>query len=145
MDKFELLSERNRILQEISLLGEMRSATLSTRYQKCSSKNCHCKAKGDPGHGPIYAISYKDSTGKLRSVNLKAGKQLDRIRIQIDNYHKYKELSRSFVRVNNELCTIQEEESQEPEELKKTTRRNLLSCTKGSELNSPEIITDNGF
>jgi len=103
------------------MIGEMRTGTLSTRYQKCSTKNCHCKTKGDPGHGPIYALSFYADDGKLVSRNIKPGKQLDLIRAQIENYHKYKELTKRFMRVNNELSRMQELDIKEPTTIKKNS------------------------
>jgi len=123
MNTQELLKERGKILQEMTLLGEMRSGTISERYQKCSTKNCHCKTKGDPGHGPIYALSYYDDSGKLLSRNIKPGKQLDLIRSQIEEYHRYKELSKRFVRVNNELSRIQEHTIRDSATLKKNSSK----------------------
>lgn len=130
MNKQELLNERGKILQDMTLLGEMRSGTISERYQKCSTKNCHCKTKGDRGHGPIYALSYYDDNGKLHSLNMKPGKQLDLIRSHIDNYHRYKELSKRFIRVNNELSRIQELTIQDPMSLKKNSSRKSASLHK---------------
>jgi hypothetical protein len=130
MNRFELLQERNLILQEIAMLGEMRSGTLSMRYQKCSTKNCHCKAKGDPGHGPIYAVSFYDQDGKLRSKNIKPGKRLDSIRSQIENYHKFKELSKRFVRLNTQLCTLQDTDLQDSLTVKKNSLRKSGSLRK---------------
>ena len=121
MNQQALLTERTKILQEMTMLGEMRSGTLSVRYQKCSTKNCHCKREGDPGHGPIYALSFYDDDGKLISRNIRPGAQLDLIQLQIENYHKYKELSKRFIRINNELSKMKEVDIHVPETVKKNS------------------------
>lgn len=130
MNRQILLEARSRILRDISELGEMHSGTISTRYQQCSTKNCICKSKEHPGHGPIYALTYYNEIGKLVSRNYKPGKQLDLIKAQVENYHSYKELSKQFIQINNKLSDLREQDSQNPVDVKKNSSKKSGSLSK---------------
>jgi len=70
MNLSELEKEREKILKEIHQLGDMRSGSLSVRYQQCSKSPCVCHEPGHPGHGPIYSFSTLVN-GKTKIKNFK--------------------------------------------------------------------------
>ena len=50
----KLEARRSKIYHEIESLGDFRSGSISVNYRKCGKKNCICRRKGHPGHGPQY-------------------------------------------------------------------------------------------
>ena len=57
MKLYELEKQKDRLLKEIQGVGDMRSGSLSVRYQRCSKSPCVCDDPKHPGHGPIYSFS----------------------------------------------------------------------------------------
>ncbi len=57
MELHEMEKQRDSILREIQNLRDMRSGSLSIRYQQCSKSPCVCDDPKHPGHGPIYSFS----------------------------------------------------------------------------------------
>ncbi len=118
----ELEGEREKILSEIGTLGDMRSGTISVRYQKCSYKGCECHKEGHRGHGPIYSFSVLRE-GKTKIKNYKLGPELAKVEKEVENYQRFRELSQRLIAVNNEICERRSvpvvESEKELEEVKK--------------------------
>jgi Family of unknown function (DUF6788) len=125
MNLNELQKRRLEIQLAIKQLGIMRSGSLSIRYQKCGKAKCICKSKGHPGHGPIYSYSIKDDwTNKTIIRSYQPGPRLEKLKQEIENYHRYKELNKEYILINNEICKATEMDDERKvtvQELKKNS------------------------
>ena len=119
MDTASLEKERERLLRELQELGDMRSGSLSERYQRCSRSPCVCDDPKHPGHGPIYSYSSLVG-GKTKIRNYKPGPALDRLRKELAAYQKFRELTHELIVVSNQLCEAREvEKGSDHQEVKK--------------------------
>jgi hypothetical protein len=129
MELTKLEKKRQGILKEIQDLGDMRSGSISVRYQQCGKRPCICHSPGHPGHGPIYSFSTLVD-GKTKISNFKLGPELDKLRKDIENYRNFKKLSQELIETNNKICDLrpipQVENANELEELKKNLQRHFL-------------------
>lgn len=125
MNLEELHTKRRALQKELNSVGIMRSGSLSIRYQKCSKARCICKSPGHPGHGPIYSYSIKDEqTNKTIIRNYQPGRKLEKLQEEIENYHRYKQLQKEYVQINNEICKLREEEGEEKREGEAEIKKN---------------------
>lgn len=105
MKLYELEKEKDKLLKEIQSIGDMRSGSLSVRYQRCSKSPCVCDDPKHPGHGPIYSFSTVIE-GKTKIKNLKLGTELSKLQKEIENYQEFKRLSYDLITVNNQICDL---------------------------------------
>lgn len=129
MELSKLEEKRQDILKKIQGLGDMRSGSLSVRYQQCGKKPCVCHSPGHPGHGPIYSFSALVD-GKTKIKNFKLGPEFEKLRVEIENYQTFKKLSWELIETNNKICYLrpdpQVEDASELEEVKKNLQRRFL-------------------
>ena len=122
----ELERGKDKLLRKIQDIGDMRSGSLSVRYQRCSKSPCVCDDPRHPGHGPIYSFS-TIIDGKTKIKNYKLGPELDKLRKEIENYQTFKELSQDLIAISNQLCDLRPvtevKDETELEELKKKLKR----------------------
>ena len=122
----ELEKEREKILKKIHQLGDMRSGSLSVRYQQCGKSPCVCHEPGHPGHGPIYSFSTLVN-GKTKIKNFKLSPELEKVRKEVETYHVFKHLSHELIEVNNTICELRPvphiADTPQLEELKKNLQR----------------------
>lgn len=125
----DLEKERDDVLRKIERLGDMRSGSISIRYQRCGKSPCICHEAKQPGHGPIYSFS-TIAEGKTKIRNFKLGPELDKLQKEVENYQTFKKLSRDLIAVNNRICYLRPvpemEDLNELEELKKKLRRRFM-------------------
>lgn len=124
----ELEKEKDRLLKEIQDIGDMRSGSLSIRYQRCGKSPCVCDDPKHPGHGPIYSLS-SVVNGKTRIKNYKLGPELDKLRKELENYQTFKKLSSDLIAISNLICELRPTpdiaDDKELAELKKKLERQL--------------------
>lgn len=126
MNLKELQNRRLEIQLAINQVGIMRSGSLSIRYQKCGKKKCICKTKGHPGHGPVYSFSTKDEhRNKTVIKSYPPGPKLEKLKQEIENYHRYKELNKEYILINNEISKVGEKEN-EDKDITKELKKNSL-------------------
>lgn len=122
MTIIDLERERSKLLSELASLGDMRSGSISVRYQRCGKPLCVCHTSGHPGHGPIYSYSIQ-TEGKTKIKNYKLGPELAKLQTELDNYQRYKSLSQDLLTVSTALCELRETpvvtDARELEEIKK--------------------------
>jgi len=118
----DLEHQRSKLLSELTTLGDMRSGSISVRYQHCGKSTCICHTKGHPGHGPIYSFSVLID-GKTKIKNYKIGPELAKLQREVANYQRYKALSQELISVSNIICDYRETpvvtDVRELEEIKK--------------------------
>jgi hypothetical protein len=101
----QLEKRRAAILEELSRIGDMRSGTISVRYQRCSNSSCVCRSFNHPGHGPIYSLSMHVD-GKTKIKNYRPGPELAKVEQEVENYRRYRALSQELVSVSNAICDL---------------------------------------
>lgn len=129
----ELEKQREGILKKIKALGDMRSGSMSIRFQRCGKRPCVCHSPGHIGHGPIYSYS-KLINGRTHIRNYKPGPALEKLRRETENYQAFKELSQELIDISNKICDLRPlppVEDNELEELKKNLKRYFMKKYKG--------------
>jgi hypothetical protein len=118
--------EKAKLLRKLESVGDMRKGSLSVRFQKCGKSPCACDDPKHPGHGPIYSLS-TPILGKSKIRNYKLGAELGKIQNELKNYKVFKETTKAFIEVNQEICEKRPVEAIEDEDelsqLKKKLQR----------------------
>ena len=103
-----LQREIERIKKQLADLGDLRPGSLSKQYNVCGKPGCRCKASPPEKHGPYYQVSY---TRKGRSGSkFIRGEQVTRVREQLKNYTKLRELVDRWIEAGAELSNLRLEE-----------------------------------
>ncbi|HAM52011.1 MAG TPA: hypothetical protein DCP92_15475 [Nitrospiraceae bacterium] len=124
----ELEKQKEGLLRKMEALGDMRSGSISVRFQKCGKRPCVCHSPGHIGHGPIYSYSALVS-GKTQIRNYKPGPELEKLRKETENYQLFKELSQELIEISNKICDLRPLsplQDDELEELKKKLKRHFM-------------------
>lgn len=101
-DLAELEGQRNQILEQLAGFGNFRPGTLTQRYVKCGKKGCHCAKPGDPGHGPVWSLTWhEDGKTRTRAVPPEA---VEETQAQIAEYKKFRALTAQLVKISTQLC-----------------------------------------
>lgn len=95
--------QRADIQQQIAQLGDMRAGSITTTGGRCGNQRCHCHEKGDPGHGPFYRLTRKVN-GKTVTETFFTPAALRKAQSEITEYHRFRELSRDLLEINEKIC-----------------------------------------
>jgi hypothetical protein len=99
----QLLSQSQTLKTEIAQIGEMRPGSLVERYRKCGKSNCRCAKRGAAGHGPDWILT-REVNGKTVTKGIPAGLAVEQTRAQIEEYKRFRDLTRELVQVNESIC-----------------------------------------
>ncbi len=110
--------QRAEILKQIQELGDMRRGSVVEHYLPCGKSPCCCKEPGHPGHGPYFAFTRKVE-GKTQTRQLRAGPALEKVRRQVETFHRFRALSQRLIEINEEIC--ERRPAEEEGEVKKTS------------------------
>lgn len=126
----ELETQRSTIQRQISRLGDMRAGSITTTGGRCGNPRWHCHEKDDPGHGPFYRLTRKVD-GKTVTETFSTAAALRKTQNEVAEYHRFRELSRDLLEVNEQICRARPvEETLTPEEKKRPKRSMPRSRTK---------------
>jgi len=103
MDLAELERRRDRLREELALVDDFRPGSLSAVMRRCGKLNCACASPGHPGHGPQHVLTRK-LAGKTVTVHLRPGPELEKARVQVGNYKRFRQLVDELVQVNESIC-----------------------------------------
>jgi hypothetical protein len=117
-----LEAQRADIQRRISHLGDMRTGSVTTTGGRCGNPRCHCHVKDDPGHGPFYRLTRKVD-GKTVTETFSTPAALRKAQNEIAEYHRFRELSRDLLEVNEKICRARPLEDTLTLEEKKPPRR----------------------
>lgn len=119
-----LLEHRTKLLGDIAQSGDMRQGSISENYRKCGKAGCRCAEPDHPGHGPYYAWTRKVDK-KTKTVNLRPGRQLDKLQREVETYKQFRESCRELVEINEKICEARplEEPAAETATVKKKLSR----------------------
>ena len=122
--------QRANIQQQIAQLGDMRAGSITTTGGRCGNSRCHCHEKDDPGHGPFYRLTRKVN-GKTVTETFSIPAALRKAQNEIAEYHRFRELSREFLEINEKICRARPvEDTLTPEEKKRPGRSRMRSRAK---------------
>lgn len=103
-DSLEDLEQRRaRLYDQLAATGDFRRGSISENYRRCGKPNCVCAQEGHPGHGPRYlwtrTVAGRGTKGRQLSVE-----EVDKVRAELANYHRFAQVSEQIVAVNEAIC-----------------------------------------
>ena len=107
-----LENQRTQIQQRIAQLGDMRAGSISTTGGRCGNPRCHCRQPNDPGHGPYLRLTRKVD-GKTVTETFASPAVRQKAEREIAAYHRFRELSRELLQVNETICGLRPVEEQD--------------------------------
>jgi hypothetical protein len=108
----------------------MRAGSISTTGGRCGNPRCHCRQKGDPGHGPFFRLTRKIG-GKTVTETFSTPAARRKAEREVAEYHRFRELSSRLVEVNEKICQLRPlEDTLTPEEKKRPRRSRPRSRAK---------------
>ncbi|HYA26241.1 MAG TPA: DUF6788 family protein [Terriglobales bacterium] len=121
-----LEQQRAAILARIVDLGDFRSGSITAISGRCGKPECRCHQPNQPGHGPNYRLTRKVN-GKTISETFVSPAEWRKAQREVEAFHRFRELSRELLEINEEICrarpvegTLTPEEKKRP---KRSTRR----------------------
>ena len=128
LQQFE--KRRTDLLMLILGLGDFRSGSISPTQGRCGNPNCRCHKPGESPHGPNLRLTCKVN-GKTVTKSFSSPAELSKAQREVDTYHRFRELSRELLAVNEEICKARPvEESATPQEKNRQKRSNRQSPPK---------------
>lgn len=100
-----LQRQRTAILSGILDLGDFRSGSISAISGRCGKPNCRCHKPGQPAHGPNFRLTRKVN-GKTVSETFASPAQRRKAQREVDNFQRFRELSRQLLDVNEQICQL---------------------------------------
>lgn len=114
-----LEQQRASVLNQILALGDFRSGSITAISGRCGKPNCHCHQPGQSGHGPNYRLTRKIDA-KTVSETFSSPAQLRKAQREVEAFHRFRDLSRQLLEINEKICRLRPvEEALSPEEKKR--------------------------
>jgi len=101
-----LRKKRDRLTASLAHIDDLRPGFLTARFRKCGKPNCHCAQKGSPGHGPSYSLTHRIG-GKTVTQVIPQGPAVERTKVQIAEYRRFRHLVRELIAVSEQICSAQ--------------------------------------
>ena len=125
-----LEQQRAAILSEILHLGDFRSGSITAIRGRCGKPTCRCHQPGQPPHGPNYRLT-KKVNGKTVSETFASPTERRKAQREVEAFHRFQELSRQLLAVNEKICRLRPvEQTLSPEEKKRPRRSRRKSRKK---------------
>jgi hypothetical protein len=99
----ELEHRREELYRELGRVGDFRRGSLNEVRRKCGKPNCACAAPDHPGHGPQYNLT-RSAGGRTRAVHLRPGPELEKVRREVGEYERFRDLVGQVTEVNEAIC-----------------------------------------
>jgi hypothetical protein len=87
---------------------------LVPRFRKCGKSSCHCAKKGDPGHGPSFSLT-RPVKGKTVTRVIPSGPAVERTRLQLLEFQRFRQLVRQLIEVSEQICDRQTRSAKAPD------------------------------
>jgi hypothetical protein len=100
----EEMEERRRELYErLAGVGDFRRGSVSENYRRCGKPNCACAGPDHPGHGPrlLWTRTVPGRGSRGRQLDRA---EVDKVRAELTNYHRFADISEQIVEVNEAIC-----------------------------------------
>ena len=98
-----LEQQRSAILSRIVDLGDFRSGSVTAISGRCGKPECRCHQPNQPGHGPNFRLTRKVN-GKSVSETFASPAELRKAQREVEAFHRFRELSRELLEVNEKIC-----------------------------------------
>lgn len=122
-DSLQILeSRRAELVKQFTLLGDLRSGSISTTSGRCGKPNCRCHQPGQPVHGPNPRLTYKVQ-GKTVTESLPNPAAQKKTEREIAEFRRFEKLIREFLEVNVQICHARSTEEPLVSQEKKRWRR----------------------
>jgi len=99
----EMQARRRELYERLAEVGDFRRGSVSENYRRCGKANCVCARPGHPGHGPRWLWTRTVAGRGSRGRQLEAG-EVDKVRGELANYHRFADVSEQIVEVNEAIC-----------------------------------------
>ena len=117
-----LEQQRAAILTRIVDLGDFRSGSVTAISGRCGKPQCRCHQPNQPGHGPNFRLTRKVD-GKTISETFSSPGELHKAQREVEAFHRFRELSRELLEVNEKICRARPvEDTLTPQEKKRPKR-----------------------
>ena len=94
---------RQRILQQIAALGDLRPGPLHQRFIRCGKPGCRCRDKAHPGHGPYYLLQVRRE-GKQRTTRTVPQRLVAATQAQVAECRRLRRLVAELIEISERLC-----------------------------------------
>jgi hypothetical protein len=117
-----LEQQRSDIVSRIVDLGDFRSGSITAVSGRCGKPECRCHQPNQPGHGPNFRLTRKVN-GKTVSETFASPAELRKAQREVEAFHRFRELSRELLEVNEKICHARPvEDTLTPDEKKRRKR-----------------------
>jgi hypothetical protein len=117
-----LEQQRSAVLSRIVDLGDFRSGSITAISGRCGKPECRCHQPNQPGHGPNFRLTRKVK-GKSVSETFASPAEMRKAQREVEAFHRFRELSRELLDVNEKICRARPvEDTLTPEEKKRRKR-----------------------
>ena len=117
-----LEDQRSAILSRLVGLGDFRSGSITAIRGRCGKPNCRCHQPGQPAHGPNFRLTRK-VRGRTVSETFASAAELRKAQREVEAFHRFRQLSRQLLEVNERICRARPVEATlSPEEKKRPKR-----------------------
>ena len=99
----DLEGQRARLYDQLAATGDFRRGSISANYRRCGKPNCACAQPDHPGHGPRYLWTRTVAGRGTKGRQLSAA-EVDKVRAELANYHRFAAVSEQIVAVNEAIC-----------------------------------------
>jgi hypothetical protein len=99
----ELEAERDRLLAQLSMVGDFRRGSVSENWRRCGKPNCACAAPGHPGHGPRFL--WTRSAGRRKTLGRQlAAAEVEKVRREVARHADFTAAVEQIIEVNEKIC-----------------------------------------
>ena len=109
----DLEAERNDLLQQFTIFGDMRRGSVSAFSRRCGKPNCHCARPKDAGHGPQYRLT-RSVNGKTVTETFAGEADRRKAQREVAEFHRFQQLSQELLQLNEKICRLRPVEEQDP-------------------------------
>ena len=119
-----LEQQRSAILSRIVDVGDFRGGSITAISGRCGKPECHCHQPDQPGHGPNFRLTRKVN-GKTVSETFASPIELRKAQREVEAFHRFRELSRELLGVNEKICRARPVEATLTPQEKKRRKRSV--------------------
>ncbi len=100
----ELERRRDELRSQLARIRDMRQGSLVERYRRCGKPSCRCAHEKERAHGPSWSLTR--AVGGKTITRIIPAEAVERTREQIAEYHKFRQLTRELIEINERLCDV---------------------------------------
>ena len=128
----ELEAQRSKILRQFTTLSDLRLGSICAVPRRCGKTTCHCAKPNDPGHDPQLRLTGKVK-GRTVAESFPSPAAFRKAKAEIDEYHRFQNLTMELVTVNQRICRLRPVESESSAWTAEGKRRLLRSIRRSRE------------